>query len=502
MVALAALPRLAVFPWTENLYGDAVARTELAEKWLASPHWISSFADGAFQFGPLHLYLIGAALEVLPLREHAGRAVSLLFGVLAVVPLYSLSRRLFGWRAGAWACAGFAAWGMHIQFSATAASESLAIFLVLSALALLAGGLEHVRLWPLLASAGAMNLACATRYDAWLLVPLMCATILLEGKDRVRGAKRAVLFGLLCLSFPLAWLMGNAVDHGDPLYPIRYIDDFHRRWFADGEEAWTPLGYRLQNLFFWPGAALVTLSPLVALLGAAGMVRAYRTVSKARWLVWMAVLPAAYFTVRSTLLGSFVPLARFTALQLVLPLPFLSLGLEWLGGASVRRRRLLGGAALALALALPVTLGLFTFRSESMWRNALRPVSPVSTNSPALMKVARFVGAELSRGGNSVVLDKDPRYRDIQVGFFTGLPKRRMARYRYDTFEAVLASADPKLLVRIDGGELERAADMELVPGGVRFRGRVFAELPGFEAPFHVYLRESLSEAGPTSDSE
>src|SRR5262245_10474255 len=71
LLVAALVPRLAVFPINENLYGDAVARTELAERWLKEPHVIRSFGDGAQQFGPLHLYLVGAALTVVG-REHAG----------------------------------------------------------------------------------------------------------------------------------------------------------------------------------------------------------------------------------------------------------------------------------------------------------------------------------------------------------------------------------------------------------------------------------------------
>src|SRR5688572_23895868 len=72
LVILGALvPRVAVFAVNENLYGDAVVRTELAEKWSKDPHWISSFGDGAFQFGPLHLYVVGTLLKVWPNREDA-----------------------------------------------------------------------------------------------------------------------------------------------------------------------------------------------------------------------------------------------------------------------------------------------------------------------------------------------------------------------------------------------------------------------------------------------
>src|SRR5689334_23192481 len=92
LVVVFLLPRAVLFPFNQNLYGDAVVRTDLAARWAADPHWISSFADGAFQFGPLHLYLVGFALKHGIPRTDAGRWVSLLFGVLTLFPLYALTR--------------------------------------------------------------------------------------------------------------------------------------------------------------------------------------------------------------------------------------------------------------------------------------------------------------------------------------------------------------------------------------------------------------------------
>ncbi|HEX8820135.1 MAG TPA: glycosyltransferase family 39 protein, partial [Archangium sp.] len=196
LIAAALLPRLLLMPFNENFYGDAVARTELAERWARAPHLITSYADGAFQFGPLHLYLVGAVLKVVPDKALAGRLVSLLFGVLAVVPLFSLTRRLFDWRAGVWASLAFCVWGMHLQMSTTAASESLSLFLMLWVFALCAEGLDENRLGPIFGAAVVLNLACATRYDAWMFIPLLCVGLLLWGEDRVAGLTRAVGFGL------------------------------------------------------------------------------------------------------------------------------------------------------------------------------------------------------------------------------------------------------------------------------------------------------------------
>src|SRR5215813_14177078 len=316
--ALVLLPRLVVFPWSENLYGDAAIRTELAQRWLASPHWISHMDDGAYQFGPLHLYLVAGALALGVDREDAGRWVSLLFGVLTVLPLWSLSRRLGGAQAAWWAIVGFALWGMHIQMSTTAGSESVGLFFVLWSLALLAEGLEENRFGPLFGSALVLNLACAVRYDCWLLIPLICVLLLLGDKDKVAAITRSVCYGLLSIPFVAAWMQGNERAKGDPFAPIKYIESFHQAWVADGVARWTSVGYRAQNLFFWPAVALFTLSPLIAWFGIRGMVQVWRQRREYRWLIWVVLVPTAYFTFRSVVLLNFVPLARFAVSQFFL----------------------------------------------------------------------------------------------------------------------------------------------------------------------------------------
>lgn len=490
LCAVALLPRALVFPLNENFYGDAVIRTELAERWLQQPRWISSFDDGAFQFGPLHIYVTALVLKVWPAREHAGRLVSLLFGTLSVVPLFFLTRRLFGWRPAVWAGLAFSAWGIHLQVSTTAASEALSLFLVLTTLSWFAAGMDEGRLSPLAAAAAVLNLACATRYDAWMLVPILCAALLLGDRDRVAAITRTVFFGLLCLPFPLIWMQGNELARGSPFFPLEYIDAFHRNWFQQGVAAWGQLGYRLQNFFFWPGAALFTLTPPVAVFGFAGMVHAFRKIPSSRWLLWVAWLPTAYFTVRGSLLGNFVPLVRFTVAQVVLVLPFVAVGFAWLfGRAATWTRRAAAGVTIAVALAAPAWLGAFTYRSEGKFQDSLRPASPISTNPHSVRQVARYLKEEVAAKGEAVILDHDPRYLDLQVAFFSGLPEERMARYRWTIFRERLKTADPRFLVLIQGGKLASDPDFQWVGDQLRFAGHLYTEVPGFSSPFRVFRR-------------
>jgi len=490
LLAAALLPRALLMPLNENLYGDAVVRTELGLRWAAHPHWISSFAD-AYQFGPLHLYLIGIASWLYPDPVVVGRAVSLVFGTLSVLPLYALTRRLFGWRAGVAACLGFAVWGMHLQMSTTAGSEALCLCLVLWMLALFAKGLDEGRFAPIAYAALVLNLACATRYDCWAFVPLLAVLLFLQDPDKVAATTRAVFFGFFALPFPLIWMEGNARAYGDSFKPIHYIEQFHQAWVADGVARWTEWGYRGINLFFWPGTALLTLSPLLALLGGLGMVAAWRRYPQHRWLVWTVLAPTAFFTFKAAVMLNFVPLARFAVNQVGLLLPFVYLGYlavakgrpSWVG-------RTLGSATALTAVALPLALGLFTFHHDGPRPDTYRPVSPTSTNPVALMQVAHFLDEKVRPQGGAAILDQeDTHYWDLQVAFFSRIPELKLARYRWDTFDKRVRENHPKTLVRVEGGKLEHDPRFTLLADGIRFQDHLFRELPGFQAPWHVYQR-------------
>ncbi|HYO58025.1 ArnT family glycosyltransferase [Archangium sp.] len=487
LLAAALLPRLLLMPFNENFYGDAVARTELAERWVRQPHLITSYGDGAYQFGPLHLYAVGAALKGVPDKALAGRLVSLLFGVLSVVPLFLLTRRLFDWRAGVWAGLAFCVWGMHLQMSTTAASEALSLFFMLWVFALIAEGLDENRLGPLFGAAAVLNLACATRYDAWMFMPLLCGALLFWGGDRVAGFTRAVSFGLLCLPFPLLWMQGNEMAHGDPFFPIHAVEQFHADWARAGLARVGAWRYRLENLGFWPGVALLTLSPGVAVLGMVGMWRSWRERPDTRWLVLAAVVPAAYFTFRAVVLLDFQPLGRFTVTEVAVLLPFVVPGLEAWRGAGARKA--MAGVSSVLAVAVPLALGLFTFRADGRWQDSFRPMSPTSTNPVPLMQVARFLREEVAARGGAAVVDQDPSYLDLQLAFFSGLPDERLARVRWETFRKHLREARPEYLVRFDNGTLVNDPGAKLEGRTLTLDGVAYEELDGFSAPLHVHRR-------------
>ncbi len=463
-MALAVLaPRLIAFFLNENLGGDAIARTWLAHRWLSSPHVITHFFDGGMQFGPLHLYLLALAEVLWPSLLHAGRLVSLIAGALTAWPLCTLTARRFGERAATFAVLGFAFWGLHIQCSTTSASEALNLLFVMSAVTLF----DSERRWT---AALMLNLACATRYDSWLLVPLL----VIAEFWRSRSANKAVTFGASASVFAVAWLIGNQVGEGDALYPIRFIDQFHRSWWPAEAAHWGEAVYRLICLSFWPGAAALTLFPVVAGPGCVALRRSWKEQPELRWVVALVVVPSLLYTVRGAVMSSFAPLARFTMKEVLLLLPFA-------GAALAAQRPRFAWSAIGLAAAWCIGLGAYCFEPGSRWSFTLRSIAATSRLEPELRLTTDWL-AQHPEG--LLVVDEDPwGFDDLTISYFSGRPFEQQLRRRYDGYEQALGTASPRWLALFEGGKLEvtRVDESHVDYRGARFELRHAARVKVYE---------------------
>lgn len=387
LTALVFAVRLFAFFFTQNWYGDAFSRIELAERWAVDPHWISAFGDGAWQYGPLHLYVLGVASKLWSAREHVGRVVSLLAGTATALPLFFLCKRLFGLHSAQNSVLVFAFWGLHVQFSTTAASEALSLLLFTACLAWFAADR-----W--LPAALALTLACAVRYDVWMLIPVLAAVLALR-----RRFVPAVAFSAVALVFPVVWMIGNSRFHGDAQYPAHFINAFHRTWFVENEAVWGFWRHRALNLFFWPLVALFTLTPLIAVAGVVGARR-----HPQGWLLAVMLVPGVVFTTRSTIVGDFEPLARFAAGSMLVLIVF--------AGPVIDLRAVRVIAIFSFALAA------FTWHREGKWPDAFRPLSPVTTQPAAVMEAAE----QARRCQGTALIETEPRYYDLAAAFYAGVP--------------------------------------------------------------------------------
>jgi 4-amino-4-deoxy-L-arabinose transferase-like glycosyltransferase len=495
VVALALLVRLPGLLLGVEHYGDAPVRVEIAERWAAAPHFFRGFSE-VYQYGPLHLALIGGALLVHPDRILSPRLLSLCFGLLGVFLLWRLTRRAFGDGAAWLAALGLSLDTVHLQASTSAASEAvfLGLFLLCLELLALSGALapdsearpidpSSVRRAPLLLAALALAAAGLVRYDGWMLAALVCGLLLLRVLSRRLRASDLLLFAVVCALPALWWMWRNQLDSGDALRPLHHVNEDHRaladqalRWFGSAR-------YRLYCAFYWPVNLLVLSSPLLGALSLLGALRALWRRSTGWEYAALAWLPPAYLTLRGAVLADFRPMSRFVLTAAALSLPFAWAPLAELGLRFGARART---AVLACALALAAATPLFFF-AASQGRNGdlaewARPLSPVSSVPPGIAEAARYLHQTASPQ-DFVLLDGVWDYLEIPLAFESGLPESQFIRQAYDNFDAKLAKVTPTRAVLLYQGNLQwspGAKGASFQAGRFEFRGLQFCREAAF----------------------
>ncbi|MFL5311981.1 MAG: glycosyltransferase family 39 protein [Myxococcales bacterium] len=444
-VALAVAARApALFLGMEH-YGDGPVRVEIAERWAREPHLWRGFSE-AYQFGPLHLTLLGGTLDLWPERLWAPRVFSLLCGILGVWLLFRIASRLVGRDAAAVAAFGLALSPLHIQASTTAASEAPFLALLLGAIDLLLS--DRLTLSALLLAAAGM-----VRYDGWLYVPLFAGWLVLR---RVALPRVASFCVLAVLPVPL-WLWQNARFSGDFLAPIHYIDRDHRALAAMAQGWFGQLRWRAYCLVYWPAAVLLLSTPVLGLFSLAGAARALWRRSAGWELAAIAWIPAAYFTFRGAVAADFRPMSRFVLVAATLSLPF-----AWSALAALPSRVRIAAAGLAaiVLMGTPAALALASYGRNGALAEWSRPISPISTVPPGIAQASRWLRANAGRT-DVLLLDSAWHYLDIPLAFASGLPDDRIARLRWPDFAERLARTPPTLAVLLYQGKLRWEAGAE-----------------------------------------
>ncbi len=212
-----------------NVYGDGLARLNIARKVVDSPD--DSFWQRYIQVGspwlPLQTFLM------LPLVANdsmwrsgaAGSIISMLFYVLGALALYRHANilyraegRLYAKFLPALAVAIFLLNPSVLYMQATPMTE--VVFMGATAMAAC-----RLQLWVIEPTTGRLVLAAITmmtatlaRYEAWPLAMVAALIVLLAGHSGWRErVKNASLFSLIVVSAPVYWLWHNWAIYGNPL---------------------------------------------------------------------------------------------------------------------------------------------------------------------------------------------------------------------------------------------------------------------------------------------
>ena len=443
-VLIAAVARVLPLLFGFEHYGDAPVRIELAERWSRAPHLWRGFVE-AYQYGPLHLTLLGALIRLLGDRVAAARALSWFCGLACVWLLYLIAERVRGPEAGFWSAVGLALSPLFIQASTTGASEAPFLALFLAALLCLLDD----RALPAALLLGAAGLV---RYDGWIYLPLFAA--LLWWRDREAGAAavyRALGFAALCAAPALFWMHLNARFTGDALAPIHHIDLDHAALAETMRHFFGEVPWRLYGLVYWPVAVLGIATPVLGALALWGSARALRRREPGWELVALGFLPVVYFTFRTSVLGNFRPLGRFALVATALSLPFAH---DLFLDSARRVRRPLFSACIALLVLTPLALAGLSWRRNGTVAEWARPLSPIGSLPPGIADAAQFLKGEV-HPDDVILLDAVWDYLDIPLAFAVNLSEDQWVRASWtDEFEDLLARTTPTLAVLIYQGKL------------------------------------------------
>jgi len=434
-LAVAAIARAAPLVYGFEHYGDAPVRIELAQRWAADPHFWHGYLE-TYQYGPLHLTLIGGLVRLLGERVVAARLLSLIAGLAGVWLLYRIAERERGPEAGFWAALGLALSPLHIQASTTGASEA-------PFLALLLGGFLLLLRGQAIAPALLVGAAGLVRYDGWMYVPLLAGLLLWRRRDLLRAGA----YCAIAIAPAVLWMWVNAHWTGDPLAPLHHIDRDHVQLARVALDASGPFWARLDALLYWPLAVCIVTTPALGILALWGSARTLRFHRPGWDLLAVAWIPAAYLTFRSAVLADFHPMARFTMVAASLSLVFANDALALLA-------RPARAISAAVAVASPLVLAALCWNRTGPAAEWARPVAPIGSLPPGIGESALWLRANAAEG-DLVLLDESSYYFDIPLAFASRLPEAKLLRARWtDDFEQRFPRRSPTLAVLVERGRL------------------------------------------------
>lgn len=315
---------------------DDYARTVIAQRFAESPSWDPSGTSWL----PLPFWIHGGAMQLFGTSLGVARATALLLGIAASLMLHQAGLWSSGERRAALAGALLACLIPYFALLgvATVPEAFSAAAIVLGAASLSA--LDPARRWL---GAGALGLACLSRYEAW---PVAAGFVAVSIRDALATRRTSLLGPALAAALPmLAWLLHGSLHHQDATFFLTRVAAYKR---ALGGEPSTAL----DALLAYPLLA-IRHEPEIVVLGGLGALLGFDHVVRGRERCWLLLAGLLAFLCIGALYDG-VPTHH--AERVLLPL--------WLWAALVAgstftrelrapagtRRRRVAGAALSLLL--------------------------------------------------------------------------------------------------------------------------------------------------------
>lgn len=207
LIIFALFPRLWFFFNVDNSAG--AEKITKAVSIIDNPRLGPNFDGNTSVF---YNYLLVAWLRVWPDIEIAPRVLSMVFGILAIIPFYFLVRLIFTENIAFYSSVLAALFPLHAMQSTFSMSDTLYHFFFLACLYFIFKFKlkERRMVWVVLAGV-LFNAAALLRFESWSLIIILFVLLLREGK------KYSIVFLSLSLISPCAWMLLCHHFHKDAL---------------------------------------------------------------------------------------------------------------------------------------------------------------------------------------------------------------------------------------------------------------------------------------------
>ncbi|MBI3386401.1 MAG: glycosyltransferase family 39 protein [Deltaproteobacteria bacterium] len=331
LLVVAFAVRLAALLLTIDIPGDGPTHAMIAYNWSRSPHWASS---GTWL--PGFTYFAGAMTFVVNDPLVAPRLLNLILGSLTVPVFFALVQHIHGSEVALLSAAMLVTLPLHIGLSVSSLTEVSYVFEIMVAALCIVRASRTNSASSLYLGLFVVSLAMAemTRYEAWVLAPLL----LTYNAWQRRNVRLTVGMGVVVLAFPFLWSVGNYRDFGDAFYGFtaaaKPLEGAHP---SDAGTAVTIIARQMAGHLGWilPIAALLGLGVTVLRLISRRAVAAEVCLLLLIGAAWVIVFRHAMDLGRGFW-------DRYSILAYVALLPFAALGYGRCFG--LKRKRLVLGA--------------------------------------------------------------------------------------------------------------------------------------------------------------
>jgi len=241
IIACALWMRIIPLLITDNYHGIAAGKIIEAQRLLKNPNSLNTWIVPAH--GPVHLYLLALALKLSKGAYIGGCILSLLFGLLVLIPYFKLLRLIFNDEVAILSAFLLAFFPLHIVYSALSTAETTFLFFLFLGLFFYAKYKKGHALADLCLAAVSLGLSSVCRFEGGLFIPIILILLI---KER----KRALVFLAVSSLLPVMWMYGNYLISGNFLQFLYASDSIVKTEFAFQKSIGNDFNF-FQKTSFW-----------------------------------------------------------------------------------------------------------------------------------------------------------------------------------------------------------------------------------------------------------